>query len=243
MPAAGTFDYLAVVPTEWEGPSAKWPVQLIRPADLTGHELRDSRLVGLSPLLEIGDAGPTPNPSTTRPAVLRSRFTLTASEKQHSRLSAATFYVDRDLTRILEPGDLLYMVRTGCGGLGLSLLRSDRLVFAVGAISSVPLGSGIQARVPRDLVEGAEAIFKTRDKNFTFGELPVQITVNDEVRIVSRGWHQLGNYTIWLNHGFHRGIPGRDASAAMELKGACGSVPASASSQLLQGGELEMVRW
>jgi hypothetical protein len=243
MPPCGTFNYFAVVPPESEGRSAKWRVQLTEPVEQTGQESTDSRLVGLSPLLEIADGGSTPNPSATRPAVLRSRFTLTASEERHSQLSAASFYIDRDLTSIFEPGDRLYMARTASAGLGVSLLRNDRLVFGVGAISSVPLGSGIQGSVPHDLVRKASACFKTRDKNFTFSELPIQITVDNEVRIASRGWHQLGNYAIWVNHGYYPGIPGKDVSVAIALKGACGSVPATASAQLLDAGELEMVRW
>lgn len=244
MPLAGTFEYTAIVPPEFrEGRPCRWSVQLFGNVSETGEELHDSRLVGFSPHLEITEGGPTPNPSTSRPAVLRSRFTLSAAAKENATVSSASFYVDRDLTRIFEPGDRLHMARTDCGGLGLSLLRGDQLVFAVGAVSRVPLGSDVWAGTPMDLVREAEATFKKRDSKFGFRELPVQISIGGQTRIKFRGWEKMANYDIWLEHGYLPGISGADECAAIALKGACGAVAASASAQLLNGGELEMVRW
>ena len=244
MPPSGTFNYLAVVPANFpEDRSSPWPVQLSSRVDKIGEPPHDSRLTWFSPQLTITDGGPTPNPSTSRPAVRRSRFTLTASGRKNSSISSASFYVDRDLTNIFEPGDKLYMARTGCGGIGVSLLRNDRLVFAVGAISSVPLGNEVKAATPRDLMQEARTIFERCDPNFEFRELPVQISVGDHARIMFGGRERIGDYHIWVEHGFLPGIPGVDGCAAISLDGACVSVAASASAQLLNGGELEIIRW
>lgn len=244
MPLAGTFKYFAIVPAKFmEERSCRWHVQLFEAVDHIGEELHDSRLTGLSPRLEITDGGPTPNPSSSRPAVFRSRFTLTASARKNSSISSAAFYVDRDLTRSFEPGDRLHMARTGCCGLGISLLRNDHLIFATGAISSVPLGNEVRGEIPLDLVQEAEATFKRRDPNFRFRELPVQISVDGNPQIIFRGRQRLGNYDIWVEHGFLPGIPGVNECAAISLNGACGSMPASTSAQLLDGGELEMIHW
>jgi hypothetical protein len=244
MPAAGTFRYVAIVPAKsLEERSSRWPVQLSETVDEIGHELHDARLIGHAPYLEITDGGLTPNPSPSRPAVLRSRFTLSASTRKNSGVASVSFHVDRDLTRIFEPGDRLHMTRTDLAGLGLSLLRNDQLVFAVGAISSVPLGNDVQAGIPGHLAREAETVFKKHDTEFRFHELPLQLSVRGHSRIKFRGWLELENYAIWLEHGYFPGMPGTNESAAIALKGACGAVPASASAQLLNSCELEMVRW
>ena len=60
MPAEGTFEYLAIVPegTQRERP---WDVALHTvPADSRGP-IKEDRLVGHAPALEIDDAGLTPD--------------------------------------------------------------------------------------------------------------------------------------------------------------------------------------
>lgn len=244
MPLAGTFNYLTIIPNNFEEKSSSpWPVQPAEKVDGIFDSPKNSRLTGLSPSLEITDGGPTPNPGSSRPAVSRSRFTLTASGRRNSSVSSASFYVDRRLTHAFEPGDTLYMVRTHSAGLGLSLLRNDRLVFAVGAISSVPLGNEVRGGIPHDLVQQAVTIFQKRDPNFQFRELPVEISVDERLQIIFRGRNHLGNYDIWVEHGYFPGTPGVHECASISLNGACGFGAASASAQLLEGGELEMIQW
>jgi hypothetical protein len=242
MHACGTFQYFTVVPSE-DKQSSPWPVLLAETIDEIGSEIHDARLVGHSPRLEITDGGPTPNPSASRPAVLRSRLTLVASAREGSTVSSASLYIDKDLMAILEPGDRLNLVRTECAGLGLSLLREGKLVFAVGAVSNVPLGDDVQSKRPQVLAQEAEMVFRRIDPEFRFRELPVQISIGGQSRLAFRGWLKLGDYDIWLEHGYLLGMPGKDECAAIALKGACGAVPASATAQLLNGSELEMVRW
>jgi hypothetical protein len=241
IPPCGTFRYFTIVPAEPWHELFRWPVQLAEKINETGEELHDFRLTGLSPYLEVTDGGQTPDPSVSRPSVLRSRLSLIASASENSKVSSVSFYVAKDLTRIFKPGDVLHMARTTSGGLGLSLLRESRLVFAVGAVSSVPLGDDVQAATPY-VAREAVSVFRKVDPEFEFRELPLQISIGGHSRLRFRGWQELGHYVIWVEHGFLPGIPGEDECASIALKGACGATPSSLSAQLLNGGEIEIVR-
>lgn len=240
MPDAGTFDYVAVVPEKPEDSSSPWPVQLREPVKCIGDPLHDDRLLGYSPSLQITDGGSAPSPA--HPAIRRSRFTMTAPRQLNAGLSAASFYVDRELTRAFRPGDILHVARTPCAGLGLSLLRNGCLVLAVGAISAVPLGNNVQATTPHDLVQQTEFVFQQRDPAFELREYPIQISVDGKAGIMFGGVRQLGDYNIWVLHGFRNGEPGTDECVAIALKGVCGPAPATRSARWLED-ELEMERW
>ena len=243
MPPSGTFQYFTTVPSNLVQSPSPWPLKPLQPVDRIGDSLHDSRLVGLSPSLTITDAGLTPNPNQSRPAVPRSRFTLTASRKQDASISAASLYVDRDLLRAFKQGDILHIARTACGGLGISLLRNDVLVFAVGAISAVPLGNKIRGGIPFSLTQEAEQLFQKSDPSFEFSELPLQISIEERVRIAFRGMFRMGSYDIWVEHGFYPCEPGIEECAAISLDGACPSAAARATAQLFNGSDLEMTRW
>ena len=125
------FDYFAVIPGGSEEYASPWPLRLI---DETGSTAGTAPRFGLEPTLTICDAAPPTNASPERPWVLRSRFTVNGGEQ------SGTFHVDRSLTSALRAGDVIHIAQTERGGLGLSVLRNQRLVVAVGAISVVPLG-------------------------------------------------------------------------------------------------------
>src|SRR5262245_58217460 len=98
-----------------------WDVQSF----LTGVTVGDfDRLAGFSPTLEIADGGRTPKPGWDegrwRPGVLRSCLTFRASSKRGATASEVSFHVDARLTSGLQQGDVLSVVGTGSGGLGLS---------------------------------------------------------------------------------------------------------------------------
>lgn len=236
----GTFDYVTIVPDQSEDRLSGWIVRLRRPIEFRGNRLFDSRLVGHSPRLQITEAGPTPNPGPGRPDVLRTRFTLVASEQDHAVISSASWSVDKDLASALHPGDALNMSRSGCGGLGLSAIRHGELIFAVGAVTSVPLGNRFEAAIPFDLIERAEAGFKRRDPEFTFRELPVELGSGGDRRITYGGRSKLGDYEVWVRHGFYTGLPGTNESVSIAKIGGCSSCAANASLELLLADNFEM---
>jgi hypothetical protein len=100
--------------------------------------------------------------------------TLTVTEKKHAIASSFSFNVDRELIAMLRPNDVLYISRTHCAGLGLSILRDGELVAAAGAVTCVPLGPTVSVRYPHELIEEAEAIFKARDPDYDIQNDPVE---------------------------------------------------------------------
>lgn len=194
---------------------------------------RTTRLVGLNPQLHVSDAGATPNPSPRNPATQRSCLRLTASGTQYASVADVCFFLDRGVISALHPGDLLHMVRTGCGGTGVSAIRSDQLIFAVGAITAVPLGRDFQAQVPYDLVQQAEAVFRKRASRFQFAEYPVEIRALHELQIMYRGRMKLGPFEVWVLHGRYFGIPGSDECVSVVRTGACPAVDANSSALFL----------
>jgi len=236
IPLCGTFDYKVVVPDnlgEW-----RWEAHLRAPVVPSGDPLRDDRLFGYSPIVEITPAGITPDPGNSsvrnvRPRVLRSRITFTASEQAHARTASAGFYVDHSLTAAIRPHDVLFVSRTSCGGLGLSLHRDNQLVVAVGAVTAVPLGDSVRVRIPGELIKQAEDVFRLHDPEFEFGHLPVEIEIDKHRRVVFGTRSRLGAYDVFVEHGFYRGLPGTDECVAISLPRACPDVAAIATAQLL----------
>ncbi len=243
MPPAGTFDYVTTIPEKPAGSLCEWEVRLRSPVKQTGSDVSDRRLVGYAPRLRITDAGLTPDPGPRRPSVMRSQITLTAPGPQNATVSAMSFHVDRDLISLLEPGDDLHMSRTKCAGLGLSILRGGKLLAAVGAVTAVPLGDDFQAYLPFRLLEKASAVFAKADPEFEFGEMPIEFAHQKQRRILFHQSCQLGQYAVFMWHGFLPGMPGTNESAA--ICQAPRQVPAfaSLSAQLLEADPAKLTRW
>jgi len=238
MPLAGTFQYLAIVPPEEER-ETDWRVRMDELVAPWGDELVRSRLVGHAPRLRITDCEAQPE-SASRIAIPRSRVTLRASGKKHASVSEASFFIDQRIRRSLQTGDRLYMTRTCTGGLGLSLIRADRLIFAVGAVTSVPLGTGVAVRIPSDLVTAANRAFQSRDPHFAFPEHPLELQVEGELRILLARRETMKSYEVSVLHGFRPGIPGEAECAAITLIGSCKHAFGFYTAELIDSMELEM---
>lgn len=241
IPLTGTFEYVAVIPDHM-GATFSCDM-LLRPLTTDPRSNAPTRLVGPTPRLHVEDAGPTPNPSSRAPASQRSRLRLIAADRRNASVAEASFVLDDGVISALRPGDLLHLVRTGCGNIGVSAIRCDQLIFAVGAITAVPLGCDVTARIPYDLVSQTEAIFKARDGGFEFAEYPVEIHASDEVRIMYKGRIELDSIDVWVLHGHYSCTPGVNACGSVVRKGACPAVDANSSALFLDSGALEMVHW
>jgi hypothetical protein len=239
--ASGTFDYVGTVP---DAGALPWTLELTIPPDRRNPA--GESLAGSNASLRIEEAGLTPNPGEDRgvfrPAVLRARFALKAGRWSLLARTVAQYHVDLSLVRALKPGDVLYLSRTGCGGVGISSVRDGQLVFAVGAVRSVPLGEGSFARIPQDLIAEAESVFHKADSSFQLSELPLQVSLGGETRLLpgTGGFTQPGGFTLYevsAFRGFRRGMPGVDESVAISRRGLCSDVGARASAQLLAAGD------
>jgi hypothetical protein len=169
---------------------------------------------------------------------------LRAEGNAHASVASFSFCVDQELTNVLSPADRLFLSRTGCGGIGLSIVRSGALVAGVGAVSAVSLGQHVSVRIPHDLVRKAATTFTTLDPHFAFPEWPVDIRIGRLRRLIYRGRPQVGDYAVFLEHGFYPGLPGTNECASISPIGGCPEVPAIASAQLLEYGDLsDTVPW
>jgi hypothetical protein len=227
--------------------SSPWAVRHRTIGVTSGDDAGDSCLVGPSPTLEIADADPTPNAGYNkgvwRPFVLRSCLTLRAAAKNGATVSSASFHLDRGIMKALRPGDAIHMARTPCGGLGFSVVRGGHLVVALGAVTAVPLGDHVTAKLPMDLIDQARAVFQRRGATFDFPELPVELTSGDHTCIVPGGSPRLPGYRVTTHHGFYVGTPGIDECLAISCVGLCSDTAANASAVLLGVDGLQLVRW
>lgn len=151
MPPCATFDYMTEVP-KGVAQASPWQMKSKETFQPRGDSLLDCRLVGWNPLLHVNDAGMTPNPSASRPAVLRSELKLVATDRKYAARPTASYFLDKVLVHALREGDVFHMARTACGGFAVSAIRQGKLIFAVGQISAVPLGSGMYPGNPGECV-------------------------------------------------------------------------------------------
>jgi hypothetical protein len=251
IPPCGTFDYVTIVPS-LASRANPWPVRLRIPVPMVDEHrehrhIVEDRLVGYSPTLTFVDAGLTPEPpkpsitKRVRPKVLRSRVTLTASGKEHATVASFAFHIDAALEQMLRPLDQIFMVRTGSGAFGMSVVRNGQLVFAVGALSAFSLGATVAVSIPGDLIAAAEGLFQERDPEFRLPEQPVQIVIDHVTRICCGGRFRLGAYNVWIEHGagFYS-----DECLTISLTESCPDVAAIASAQLLDcPDQVEIVEW
>jgi hypothetical protein len=244
MPPQGTFDYVAVVPATIGAGGFDCRATMRDSGETTDDDFSAMRLVGPSPIVRIADAGLTPDANARRPWVERSRISLAAASRRLAGVAEASFHVDKVLTARLRPGDELNLVRTASGGLGLSVVRGGELIVAVGAIPAVRLGRTVSARVPGDLVTRAAAIFRERDPGFCFAEEPIEIAVDAYRKVMYGGRCTIGDYGVFVVHGWVDGIPGTDACAAIYRNGAFPCEAGDASAMLMDCADaLSMTRW
>ena len=139
---------------------------------------------------------------------------------------------------------MVYLSRTSCGGLGLSAVREGSLIFAVGAVTAVPLGRSVTTRIPMDLVQRAATVFHERDARFHFPELPLEVVAGNRSAIMLSGRSRVGGCTVFLLRPFACGIPGQDECAAMWGGNRQEDAAAHASALLLDAPDaLATVEW
>jgi hypothetical protein len=159
---------------------------------------------------------------------------LVATDKKYASCEVVSYFLNRSLVGVLKPGDIFHITRTNCGGVGISTIRQGELIFAVGQVTAVPLGSGISVRTPHDLLDQAQAVFRERDPEFEFVNCPIEVSIGDISRVRFRGLVTMGSYDVWVGHGFIEGEPGWAECVSISLNNACKWVFASTSAQLLE---------
>jgi hypothetical protein len=249
MPPCGTFSYSGIVPDLASDVARPWRLidQSGAASKKTGSSLQDDRLVGLEPSLELVDEGITPGAAVSphtgivRPRVCLCRLVLRSADDGRATVAAFSFCIDRALARSWQPGDVLHLRRTPGAGLGLSVLRGERLIVAIGAVASVDCGALVKVRVPvEEMREAAQAIERL-DPSFQFREYPLQVQIGDDSHVFYRGSRRVGDYDVFVEHGFHPGVPGTNECAAVILRGRCPETAAICSALLLEYGDLSEI--
>jgi len=93
-----------------------------------------------------------PGCDLVRPGVSASRMVLTRDDALCVGARTAWFHLESVLIDSLRPGDTLNMVRTQRGGLGVSVMRGDTLVVAIGVVTAVPTRDDSRCHARRDLL-------------------------------------------------------------------------------------------
>src|SRR6266403_1162974 len=186
IPLIGTFEYKAEFSKEGFSDS---DIVLLG-ADYSGHGRQ--RLVGLNPKIRFWN----------------DRLVIVAAEQTNSTVRNVSFGIGDGVRLAARPGDRLYVTRTGSGGIGMSVLRGQELILAVGAVRAVPLGSEMQVRVhPRS--EDSNWDDPATDTWLKFG------IRNQSVTLRERETSQIAGYYIYVERCWQYGIPGTDECASI----------------------------
>lgn len=220
IPPCGTFRYAGTVPrTEADRESGRWQLEeqfgpwAESDRAIRGEPLRDNRLVGLTPILRIvgGD------------------LVLESPGRHRSQIRSATFQLAGSLIAAFQGGDVLWLIRTATGDIGLSLLRDDRLIVAAGAVTVTPLGGAMT-------VVGGPAcdLYSRAREAWPRPDTWVDVAVRGEGQRLRRGEHaKIRDYTFSVVRCCEDGIPGTHESLGISLEGHCPHEAAVVSAQLL----------
>lgn len=245
LPPSGTFYYVVKVPKEKGPDSFPWQLELGEEIEPSGDAIFDDRLVGYSPLMWVSDGGITADSFGLRGEVRVSRFTLRAMNQKNASAREVSFHIDWELTTLFEVDDELRLSHSDMWGTGLTLLRTGKLVFAVGAIDGSKLGGDIRMRHPEDALERIQRFesvpFEKRLKIPLL--LPLEIYVGEEMRSIYAGMVEMGNYGVWVEGGTDHSFPSGDSYAAIWAKGLCDEWSAIASAMMLRRPGMHTIEW
>jgi hypothetical protein len=162
------------------------------------------------------------------------RLVLVAKEKAGANIRNTSFDIGNAVPLAAKPGDRLYLVRTGSGGFGLSLLRGGRLVLAIGAVTAVPLGTDV-----RVIAQPERSGISPRADAW----LEFQVA-SERVELKQRAVRDIGNYQVYIERCWEDGIPGVDECVSMSVVSNQTMNIASLRSAILLGHSFtKMTRW
>lgn len=195
MPLSACFDYVVTVP----GAGAPWQAEQ-HPDDVAAREQMRRRVPRCEPELIDPFLGP-------KPAVEIAGGTVTLA-------SSMSLEIDAAMVADLRRGDMLRLMRTGCGGLGVAILRRSgtlrrtRLIAAAGAVAG-------RAMPPLTIKNVRQVPGDARDAPWG-EEGRVEIGIDGEARALGAGEETaFGDYGVVVVNGFKTGVPGTDECVAV----------------------------
>ena len=213
IPLSGTFEYQAEFTKESFGSSDI----VLRGTDLGGHDVE--RLVGLNPTIRFWNE----------------RIVIVAADHHKSSVRNISFSFGNAVSVSALPGDRLYLVRTGAGGIGLSVLREQKLVLAVGAVTAVPLGKDVQVnRRPRSRKPFEDPIINPW----------LEVGVGEGIRLREREVTEIGGYHFYIERSWEDGVPGIDECISVVVAGDSAMILAAMRSAIiLNNGIWKITSW
>jgi hypothetical protein len=247
MPPCGTFHYAGVVPDaiadresgQWQlddqsgasrlaegSPSASWKFWKRDPTHGTNLDrLRDNQLIGLQPRLRIRGG----------------QLVLEAASRHRAEIRSASLELDESLIESFQGSEFLTLVRTDTADIGVSLLRGNQLLVAVGAVTATPLGDDVA-------VQGGPAVdYSARGpEQWPRRDTWVDVSVSGEVQRLRGGQETtIRDYRFSVVRCFQDGVPGSYESLAISFEGICSHEVTLHSAQLLTrpNAGLIMAKW
>ena len=166
----------------------------------------------------------------------RDRLVLVAADKSDSNLRNCSFPIGDAAPLCARAGDRLHLVRTGSGGIGLSLLREERLILAIGAVTAVSLG--VDIKVNREPKLRGSLLNRVLDTQLNFQVGPEKLIFHE------RGIRTIGDYQIYIEYCWEDGIPGVDECVSIwDANDPALATAAVRSGVLLGNGGLKLTRW
>jgi len=218
-----TFAYQGVIADEHRTASRRVELRRSQP---------DNRAVGTflghQPILETVEY-------EREPWQLYSRVTLTCTDRK-GKAKSLSFALDRELVATWRPGDELHVVRTLDLGLAVSVLRNQRLVAAVGAVTGVPLGRGVSARNAMDIAAEMEAVAHRYNAAFEFPMTPLLVEVDQHRGLITYSG-RVGVYDVTVVRPYVAGKPSRAECVAIFQPGVSPDTAAPTSAKLLESAE------
>jgi hypothetical protein len=209
---SGTFEYEAEFTKDGFGISEI----VLAGTDRSGEN--EDRLVGLNPRIRFWN----------------DRLVIIASGRDKASVRNVSFPIGDAVRLVARPGDQLFLVRTGCGGIGLSLLRDEKLILATGAITSVPLGPDMK------VIAGPDD-YDPLSPSDTWLEFSVE---GERVKLRERDVAEQGSYFTYVERCWKMGIPGTNSCVSVCLRDDLAlRVAAIRSAILLANGNLKLVSW
>jgi hypothetical protein len=226
MPLCGTFHYSGIVPAAVsDRTSGRWKLKdasfddrnwLLKLWDR--DRLRDSRLVGLQPALRAAQG----------------TLLLSATDWLYAQLSAAAIQLHPALTDSFEGADLLTLSRSGTASVGVSLVRADKLVWAVGAVVGLPMGTKVKVRGGPEMKTSMpeESAWEEWERSQKW----VEVTQSVHCARLHKGAEAtVGDYRVSVIRPYEFGIPGKAECVAISTTESGLHEPALAAAHLLAG--------
>lgn len=221
MPLCGTFDYAGTVPaSELAYKSGRWMLRDQSGAARTWqlwkfvhgyNSIRDRRLVGLRPRLQVSGA----------------QLILKAPLWDRAQVRWASIDLDRATIDAWQSKDLLTLVRTSTADVGVSLIREGQLIMAIGAATATPLANVVVKHGPAwDRTARIEDLWRS----VTW----LDVSISGQTATLSKGGSAtIKNYRVSAVRCYEFGVPGSFESIAISLEGACSHEGAVRSAELL----------